>query len=94
MSKLEAFREVEPFKFCGVNYARVDGCALLIPERAFMSVELAKRFYSWLKRALPCEHRFLTGSRLVDPFGKSDARRNVENECIDCGFVAISEGKP
>jgi hypothetical protein len=46
------FNQIEPFEFCGVEYARVDGRSLLIRERAYMASGRAKDLRDWLTRAL------------------------------------------
>lgn len=49
----EFVRGVEPFQFCGTNYARVDGRSLLITERAYMGVSRARDLRDWLNKVLP-----------------------------------------
>lgn len=53
--------------------------------RLSLSVDKARELRDWLNKVLPCDHttRF-TGWRLADPFGKSDAKVEVTNECVLC----------
>lgn len=68
-------------------------------ESALHMLDLAeaRALRDWLNAALPCEHkRTFTGYVRVDPFGKSDAMREVKNQCLDCGhpyFTASPEAK-
>lgn len=55
----------------------------------------ARELRDWLTATLPCEHkRRFTGSRLADPFGKSDRMVSVTNECMDCGSTESDSEKP